>query len=128
MRKSIVVFGCEDLCAICGRPKQANHHLIFGRGFKTEADEDGLTIPICNYCHNMADTRASQIHDNSMAEKLSKALGEVAWERWDLAQRLADAENRLDQLTGDGTKKATPEYIIDGSETRFLARFGRKFI
>lgn len=127
--KSIV---CEDngYCIICGRPKQAIHHLIFGNGMRKEADEEGLTIPICNGCHNMQYTafRTAQIHENSMAEKLSKMLGEATWERYDLAKELAEAKNTISRLTGDENNLVTAEQVIDSSETRFLAKFGRKYI
>lgn len=43
------------------------------------ADEDGLVIPMCHKHHNMG-ALTERIHDNPMAEKLSKMLGQAIWE------------------------------------------------
>lgn len=68
-------------CEICGAPAECVHHLIFGNGMRKLADEDNLTIMMCNKCHNMAGITDCKIHDNPMAEKLSKMLGQVIWEK-----------------------------------------------
>lgn len=67
-------------CALCGRPTEAEHHLLFGKGIRNLAEVDGIKIPVCNNCHNMGAGR-NQIHDNPAAEKLSKMLGQVTWEK-----------------------------------------------
>lgn len=77
--KSIVTKYTE-YCAFCGKPTEAEHHLIFGNGMRELAEEDGLKLPACNGCHNMG-TKLERIHENSMAEKLSKMLGQLAWEK-----------------------------------------------
>lgn len=62
------------------KPTQTEHHLLFGIGIRELAEEDGVKIPVCDAEHNMAGgTR--QIHDNSIAEKLSKIAGQLAWEK-----------------------------------------------
>ena len=64
----------------CGKPTQTEHHLLFGIGIRELAEEDGVKMPVCDAEHNMAGgTR--QIHDNSIAEKLSKIAGQLAWEK-----------------------------------------------
>ncbi len=68
-----------DICLFCGRPAECEHHLIFGNGLRKLADGDGLKVPSCNKCHNM-DQINDRIHDNPMAEKLSKMLGQAIWE------------------------------------------------
>ena len=60
-------------CALCGKPTNEEHHLIFGAALRKLADDDGLYIPICRDCHN-------NIHNNSTAAKLSKMLGQVCYE------------------------------------------------
>ena len=70
-----------DICAICGKPSECEHHCIFGRGLRDLADEDKLILPMCNGCHNMESKVSSRIHDNPMAEALSKMLGQLAWEK-----------------------------------------------
>ena len=74
MSKSIVT-DYEKICFFCGRPAECEHHLIFGRGRRKLAEEDGLKVPSCHNCHNMG-----RIHDNPMAEFLSKALGQAIYE------------------------------------------------
>lgn len=72
----------EYYCIFCGRPLTNNveHHLIFGRGFRPLAEQDGLKLPICSKCHTSGSVK-ERIHDNVMAEKLSKMLGQMAFEK-----------------------------------------------
>ena len=67
-------------CSFCGKPVEAEHHLIFGSALRKLSEEDGLKLPICSECHNMG-RLVERIHDNPMAEKLSKMLGQLAWEK-----------------------------------------------
>ena len=78
MTESIVT-KYSTICFFCGRPAEAEHHLIFGIGIREICDNDGLKVPICNNCHNMGDVKC-RIHDNPMAEKLSKMLGQAIYE------------------------------------------------
>lgn len=68
-----------DICFFCGAQAECTHHLIFGRNRRL-AEEDGIKVPVCNHCHNMSHP-LTQIHDNPMAEKLSKMLGQALWEQ-----------------------------------------------
>lgn len=70
-----------NICAICGRPSECVHHLIFGNSLRRLADGDNLTLPLCNSCHNMAQHKICQIHENPSAEALSKMVGQLAWEK-----------------------------------------------
>lgn len=76
--KSIVTEN-ETACFFCGRQAECEHHLLFGNGKRELAEQDGLKVPICNNCHNMGKA-AGRIHDNPMAEKLSKMLGQAIFE------------------------------------------------
>lgn len=76
--KSIVT-GNERVCFFCGRPAECEHHLLFGSGIRELAEQDGLKVPACNGCHNMGRV-SGRIHDNPMAEKLSKILGQAVYE------------------------------------------------
>ena len=69
-----------ELSAFSARAKECDHHLIFGNGLRKLADDDGLTIPLTHYEHNTGSI-TSRIHDNPAAEKLSKMLGQVAFEK-----------------------------------------------
>lgn len=80
-------------CAFCGKPTGTKHHLVFGRGRRPLADEDGLVLPSCDRCHNMGPI-SERIHDNAMAEKLSKMLGQLAYEKAQVATGLSEEDAR----------------------------------
>ena len=86
-RKSIIT-KYDDISAFSGAPKECDHHVIFGRGVRDLAEQDGLWIPLTNFEHNMSNKGTIyQIHDNPAAEKLSKMLGQMAWEKHWIAER-----------------------------------------
>ena len=107
-----------SICFICGRPAEGEHHLIFGSSGRELADKDGIKAPICNKCHNMGSV-TSRIHDNPMAEKLSKMLGQAIWERnWILKDAVHDS---------DGEEEAQSlEARIARKE--FMRRYGRSYL
>jgi hypothetical protein len=81
MAKSIVT-EYEEISAFSQAPAECRHHLVYGRGLRELADQDGLWIPLTNAEHNMSpDGLLYQIHSNPTAEKLSKMLGQIAWEK-----------------------------------------------
>lgn len=69
-----------NISAFSQNPKECDHHLIFGSGLRKLADEDGLTIPLTHKEHNMGQG-TEQVHGNRAAEKLSKMLGQLAYEK-----------------------------------------------
>ena len=75
-----IVTEYTNICVFCGRQAEAKHHLVFGTAERWLSEKDGLKVPICNNCHNMGD-KLNRIHDNPMAEKLSKMLGQAIWEK-----------------------------------------------
>lgn len=80
MKTDSVVTRYSGYCALCGKPTQTEHHLLFGIGIRELAEEDGIKIPVCDDEHNMSG-EIRQIHNNSAAEKLSKIAGQLAWEK-----------------------------------------------
>ena len=77
----------KDYCFFCGCPVIGReHHLIFGSANRQKADEDGLKVPICDHCHTIGKLW-ERIHDNTMAEKLSKMFGQAIYERNALANK-----------------------------------------
>lgn len=76
--KSVVVEN-EAWSAISGDKAECRHHLIFGNGRRDAAEEDGIWIPVTNEEHTTGEL-SRRIHDNSMAEALSKMAGQLAWE------------------------------------------------
>ena len=52
MKKSVgIVTKYNNNCIICGRPTNEEHHLLFGKGMRELAEEDGIKVPICGYSH-----------------------------------------------------------------------------
>lgn len=77
----------KGYCFFCGRPVFGEeHHLLFGKGIRDKAEQDGLKVPICDDCHTTG-IKIERIHDNPMAEKLSKMLGQMAYERNIIAEK-----------------------------------------
>lgn len=77
--RSIVTDDCSS-CFICGREAEAEHHLVFGTAGRELSEKDGLKIPVCGRCHNMGES-TRRIHGNSMAERMSKIIGQLVFER-----------------------------------------------
>ena len=75
-----IVTEYPEICIFCGRQAEAEHHLIFGTAGRELSEKDGLKIPVCNNCHNMGQ-KLCRIHENPMAERLSKMLGQAIWEK-----------------------------------------------
>ena len=73
-------------CFFCGSPNtNGEHHFVFGVGKKTLAEEDGLKAHTCDRCHTMGKL-LERVHDNVMAEKLSKMFGQAIFERNEVAK------------------------------------------
>lgn len=65
----------DSICAICGKPKEHTHHLLYGNGTRPLADADKITIPLCEKCH-------SELHtQNGMAAEMSRIIGQLEWEK-----------------------------------------------
>ena len=60
-------------CFLCGSPTSESHHLCYGGSIRKLADDDGLYLPCCRKCHD-------EIHKNPTAGKLSKIVGQLAYE------------------------------------------------
>lgn len=108
-----IVTEYTELSAFSARPKECDHHLIFGNGLRKLADEDGLILPLTNREHNTG-TLSERIHENQAAEKLSKMLGQTVWE----SQYLAEA---LEQITGDNDYR-------DKARRAFRNRYGISYL
>ena len=92
MKKAGILTKYNDYCLFCGRPVESTHHLIGGPNRK-KADQDGLYVPCCNGCHNMGQTM-QRIHGNPMAEILSKMLGQLAFEKREVAKGSTEEQAR----------------------------------
>lgn len=73
--KSII--SIEKRCYRCGTKSNLHlHHILFGRNRK-KADEDGLTIYLCYYCHE----GTNGVHGLN-GHKLDMELKQMAQKRW----------------------------------------------
>ena len=60
-------------CALCGRylPLE-RHHLIHGSGRRQLAEEDGLVLMLCHFCH-------MDVHNNPKRDRELQAFGQRRW-------------------------------------------------
>lgn len=59
MAKSIIYTG--DRCFNCGAKAHHIHHIFNGYGLRQKSEEDGLTIPLCAWCHDYTHTHKEQL-------------------------------------------------------------------
>lgn len=94
-----------DNCYFCGKPADDEHHLIFGNSGRGLAELDGIKVPICKACHTFSKIE-DHIHENPMAEKLSKMLGQAIWEK----QRVSEG------------------YSLEDARDAFRKRYGKSYL
>lgn len=112
-----IVTKYSGICAFCGKPAEAEHHLVFGSAMRALSDKDGLTVPVCNKCHNLREKSGMAndtmiIHNNSMAEIMSKMIGQLAFEK-------QFYKNVCDAIRGDDA---------DPAREAFMKRYGRSYL
>lgn len=100
MSKGIVT-DYPEICFICGRPSEAEHHLVFGTAGRELSEKDGLKVPVCNNCHNMGEI-LMRIHGNPMAERMSKIIGQLAWEKEYALQKADEFARIIDEGREEG--------------------------
>ena len=93
MKTKTIVTRYDSFCFYCGRPVETEHHLLFGTGMRQLAEEDGIKLPACDE-HHVTGRLICRIHDNPMAERLSKIAGQLAWEKHCVAQGHSEEEAR----------------------------------
>ena len=103
MSKGIVT-DYPEICFICGRPSEAEHHLVFGTAGRELSEKDGLKVPVCNNCHNMGEI-LMRIHGNPMAERMSKIIGQLAWEKEYALQKADEFARIIDEGREEGEVK-----------------------
>jgi hypothetical protein len=112
----------ENYSAFSGSPAECSHHLIFGRfgSWRNLSEKFGLKIPLLHKEHNFSSQGTiHQIHGNPAAEHLSKMLGQVAYEEYYLAEKLASDENLGHQSIEDWMSEARED---------FRSKFGESFL
>lgn len=82
MKHKSIVTEYTEISAFSGVPAEQWHHLIWGdNGAKrTKADEDQLILPLTADEHTTG-KQGERVHGNPAAEKLSKFVGQLAWEK-----------------------------------------------
>ena len=87
-KSTSIITRFDKISTFSGLPAECEHHCIFGGALRKLADEDRLVIYLTNAEHNMSSKGTIyQIHGNPAAEKLSKMLGQVAWEKHWIAEK-----------------------------------------
>lgn len=81
-----------DLCVICGKPKECDHHLIPGTGNRMLCEQDGLKIPMCHKHHNM--NGKESIHGTEVAERMGRIAAQLAWEKQYIIENGYDGTER----------------------------------
>lgn len=110
----------DNYSVFSGAPKQCDHHLVFGKfgSWRKLSEEYGLKIPLLHKEHNTSDKGTiHQIHDNPAAEHLSKMLGQVAYEEYYLAEKLASNENLGHQSIEDWMSEAREDFRLKFGES-----------
>ena len=122
MKKKSIVTNFTENSIFSGTPTNTMHHLIFGNGMRKLADEDMLIVPVMDSEHNMSSVGSIfQIHGNPVAEKLSKMLGQMAWEKNYLAKKLA-------RINDDGLDIQSIEEWSDEAREEFRKRYGVSYL
>lgn len=119
-----IVTDYSEICSICGKPSEAEHHLVFGTSGRELSEKDGLKVPVCNQCHNMGEL-VKRIHGNPVAEKLSKIIGQLAWEKEYAIQKTVYLARIIDEGKQENNLK---QIIYKGSREAFRNRYGRSYL
>lgn len=112
----------DQYSVFSGSPKECDHHLIYGKFgvWRNLSEKFGLKIPLLNSEHNLSSKGTIyQIHGNIAAEHLSKMLGQVAYEEYYLAQKLAESKGLGHQSADDWMQEARED---------FRSKFGESFL
>ena len=112
MSKSIVT-NYEDISVFSNRQAECRHHLVYGKygSLRNFAEREGLWIPLTNCEHNMSSKGTiNQIHGNPIAEKLSKMLGQMAYERHIIAKQLSELSGKsVEEIENEAREKFRKE-------------------
>lgn len=125
-KKKSIITKWMDNCMICGRPNPDIHHGLYGNKHQL-ADQDGILMPLCQYHHNSLNTYEVKrkpvvnmsVHQNEEMKVLSQQLSQLAWERWYLAQKLAEFETQGHQSVDDW---------MDEAREAFRVRYGESYL
>ena len=114
-------------CLICGKPKQATHHLLSGIANRKLSDNDRVVIPLCNEHH----TGKRGLHTIREFEVLGKIIGQLAWEKNYVINKLVREHVDKREKSGlDWNKMVTEERISIATEAReaFRDRYGKSLL
>ncbi len=77
MKKSIITNNMA-CCYVCGKPRQAIHHIFMGNPLRKISDANGFTVPLCYHHHNGS---AEGVHFNRQLDLRFKRLCQKIFER-----------------------------------------------
>ena len=123
MSKGIVT-DYPEICFICGRPSEAEHHLVFGTAGRELSEKDGLKVPVCNNCHNMGrnpneNTRKPDGRENVKDYRTAGLGKEYALQKADEFARIIDTDRK------EGEVK---QIIHKGGRETFRKRYGCSYL
>lgn len=98
--------------------------MVFGTAGRELSEKDGLKVPVCNNCHNMGEI-LKRIHGNPMAERMSKIIGQLAWEK-EYALQKADEFARI--IDADREESEVKQIIHKGGRETFRKRYGCSYL
>lgn len=116
-----------DYCLICGKPKNATHHLLSGTANRRLCDKDNAIIPLC-YEHHVG---KMGIHTLREMEVMGKIIGQLAWERRYALDKLAKANLELAGCKPGEIKngaKEERERLEKEARDEFRSRYGKSFL
>jgi len=76
MSESIIKGDMKGVCYICKRYGQTEKHHIFRGKNRKRADEDGVTVYLCHWCHNEP---PNGVHFNKANDTRLKQRGQRTW-------------------------------------------------
>lgn len=80
MKKSILTEDMEH-CYLCGREREAIHHIYHGTALRKISDKHGFIVPLCANCHNLSSKSVhldkDQVKDIELKENCQKKFEET---------------------------------------------------
>lgn len=71
-KESIIQTTNKETCYLCGQYATERHHCLHGTANRKLADEDGLTVMLCQRCH-------MNLHDKGTCDKELQKIAQRAW-------------------------------------------------
>lgn len=67
----------KNICFLCGRKAQEEHHIFFGTANRKLSEKYGLKVYLCAYCHRIS---KYAVHNNKETDIKLKIIGQRKFE------------------------------------------------